>query len=68
MTQKFGWKLAVLVLLCACVSSGTAQTRGRTRAQRSAERAAYRNGQVFVYLTPEGELKQVACKSTARVK
>ena len=56
------------VLLCACVSSGTAQARGRTRGQRQAEQAAYSNGQVFVYLTPEGKLKRVASKSTKLAK
>jgi hypothetical protein len=85
MTQKLGWKLAVLVLLCVTVSSGTAQfgRRGRwgrrnkeakearearekwvkeTRKLQS-EQQAYKNGQVFVYLTPEGKLKRVATKS-----
>ena len=83
MTQKFGWKLAVLVLLCVTVSSGTAQLRGRPwgrrgsdamkkwakeMRQRQAEQAAYSNGQVFVYLTPEGKLKRVASKSTKLAK
>ena len=82
MTQKLGWKLAALVLLCVTVSSGTAQLRGRwgrrnndemrkwvkEMRQRQAEQAAYQNGQVFVYLTPEGKLKRVASKSVQLAK
>jgi hypothetical protein len=83
MTHKFGWKLAVWVLLCVCVSSGTAQfgrrpwgRRGngemkkwvKEMRQRQAEQAAYSNGQVFVYLTPEGRLKRVASKSVKLAK
>ena len=83
MIQKYGWKLAVLALLCVFVSSGTAQLSKRTwgrrgsdsrskwwkeMRQRQAEQAAYSNGQVFVYLTPEGKLKRVASKSVKLAK
>ena len=79
MTQKLGWKLAVLVLLCVTVSSGKAQLGRRGRWGRrgddargqwakeirklQAEQQAYKNGQVFVYLTVDGKLKGVAAKS-----